>query len=94
MKVYLKNVDEKNVKAVVLYPDSDSVVYHDAELTVGVAKDEMAEIFFLGAVVDVDGALSKVTGFSIDEEGYATITAGTSTYYTAEYEPAEPVETE
>lgn len=89
MKVYLKNVDEKNVKAVVLYPDANSVLYHDAALKFGVVKDEMSEIFFLGAVVDVDGALSKVTGFSNSGEGYATITAGTGTYYTAEYEPVE-----
>lgn len=89
MKVYLKNVDEKDVKAVVLYPGTDSVLYHDEELTVGVAKDEMSEIFFLGAVVDAEGALTSITGFSAGDADYATVTAGSDTYYTAEYVPAE-----
>lgn len=75
-----KTLDEKHVKAVLLYPNTDKKLYHDAEFKKPVTKDSLREIFLLGAfIVGASGAMTMATAFSVSGDT-ATVTAGENSY--------------
>lgn len=63
MYIY-KSSEEKFVKSVVLYADDNSKLFHDAEKTVNVTKDELFEAFMVGvAVCTAEGTYVKAVKY-------------------------------
>lgn len=78
-----ENAEEKPVKGFALYVDS-SKLYKDAAHTAPVSKEELVEMFFVGAFVVSGKVYTMATALTVEDE-YAKVTVGSSTYYSEEY---------
>lgn len=85
MKIYA-DTHNKDVKAHVLYIDTNYILYFDPEFQVGVTADEILGLIATGVLVYTDNEYLVPTGLTLPEGStlYATVTLGEGTVTTIE----------
>ena len=85
--VYLSNVCEKLAKGILLYADSNKVLFFEPDFVNGVTSEDLKEYFFLGAFIVSGDTVTKAISFTkAADSAYATLTsADSSVYYSKEY---------
>lgn len=85
--VYLSNVCEKLAKGVLLYADSNNVLFCEPEFVNAVTSEYLKEFFFLGAFIVSGDTITKAISFSkTSGSAYASIaTSDSKVYYSKEY---------
>lgn len=87
MKKVFQDAKDKNVAAVLIYADSNNYACADAAGTVKLTKEELMDAFLKRAFI-VNSGTYTVPGEMTVADNYATITAGSDTVYSKEYEAA------
>lgn len=87
MNKVFQDAKDKNVSAVLIYADSNNYACADAAGTVKLTKEELMDAFLKRAFIVSSGAYT-VPGEMTVADNYVSITAGSATLYSKEYEAA------
>lgn len=76
-----------DISIMLVYDGPNGKLYHDAEFTQGVTKDELIEAFNTGIAIDNGGVYVRILGYELSKDGtYAFARAKNGfVYYTSEY---------
>ena len=87
MNKVFQDAKDKNVAAVLIYVDSNGYACSDAEAKVKMTKAELMDAFLKRAFI-VNSGTYTVPGDMTVADDYVSITAGSDTIYSKEYEAA------